>query len=145
MRRSYTFIQKKIRKENEEQQLKINNLEAKLEEKEELIQLNDGKITSMELESINLKQKLKQYSVFLKNAVTENDQLQTKSTSSVDLSTLTKLNNENNELAKKLKSSKEVIRERNREIERLKIQKNDLTKTLSVAQNKVIKFDMDKT
>ena len=96
----------------------------------------------MESENKNLKQKLKQYSIFLKNAVAENEKLKNKSTSFVDL---VKLNDENNELAQKLKLSNENIREKNREIARLKIDKNDLRKTLSVSQNKVGELDKAKT
>ena len=149
LRRSFTFIQQKIkseyavlRKENEDQRTKINNLEVRLKEKEEIVQLNDRKITSMEFESKTLKQKLIQYSIFLKNAVAENDKLKTTPTGS---NLLSKLNDENTELAKKLKSSKESIREKNREIARLKIDQIDLRKASSAAQNKVSELHIDKT
>ena len=109
---------------------------------------NDDKITSMDLENKNLKVKLKQYSIFLKNAVTENDKLKAKSTSSIDL---TKLTNENIELVKQLKSSVESIREKNEEIAKIKTHKIDLGKALSnlqekfsVAQNNVRKLEIDK-
>ena len=96
----------------------------------------------MEVEIKNLKQKLKQYSIFLKNAVAENDKLKTTPTGS---NLLSKLNDENTELAKKLKSSKESIREKNREIARLKIDQIDLRKASSAAQNKVSELHIDKT
>ena len=97
----------------------------------------------------NLKLKLKQYSVFLKNAVTENDKLKTRLTNSIDSE---KLNDENNELFKKLKSAKESVREKNKEIAKLKTDKIDLSKALSkfkedlsIAQNKFNKLEVDKT
>ena len=90
--------------------MNINNIKDQLKEKDELVQLKDSQISSMDLESKNLKIKLKRYSVLLKNAVTEIDKLKARLTYSVDSE---KLNSENNELVEKLKSLKELIREKN--------------------------------
>ena len=113
LRRSYTFIQNKVKseydllqKENKKQHSKINTLKVELKEKDELIQLNDGKIALMELEIKNLKLKLKQYSTYLKNSVTQNDKL------------------------------KESIDDKNKEIVKLK-------EDLSIAKIKVSKLEID--
>ena len=120
LRRSYTFIQNKVktevdllRKENQNQNVKINDLKVKLKERDELVQLKDGKMASMEFENNNLKYKLKQYSIYLKNAVAQNDKFN------------------------------ESIKDKNNEIVKLKTDKNYLKNALEIAQNNIRKLEID--